>query len=179
MKHPSRFRGLLGALLLLQAANAPPAGAADLSPAVFPGEARAAAARLAEARKHVAEKKWPEAITELQAVLDSMGDDLVPLTPRHSIQARWLCHLQLADLPPEGLRLYRGRADPQARRWLEQGVRSHDVSLLRRVVDEAFASRPAEKALDLLGDWAFERGSFEEAEAWWAMLAPLSGDGHA
>ncbi|HZY89175.1 MAG TPA: PQQ-binding-like beta-propeller repeat protein, partial [Gemmataceae bacterium] len=47
--------------------------------------------------------------------------------------------------------------------------------LLRKVVDEAFCSRSGEKALDLLGDLAFERGRFDEAEGWWRSLAPLDG----
>jgi outer membrane protein assembly factor BamB/tetratricopeptide (TPR) repeat protein len=160
---------LLGVLVLLPVK----AFAADLPPVVLPGESRSAASRLAEADKRIVEKKWPEAIAELQAVLDAAGNDLVPLTPQHCVQARRLCHVRLAALPPAALRLYRDRVEPQARKWLEQGTATRDVRLLRRVVDEAFCSRAAEKALDLLGDLAFERGRFEEAEAWWRLLAPL------
>src|SRR5438093_1486788 len=43
------------------------------------------------------------------------------------------------------------------------------------VADEAFCSRPAERALDLLGDLAFERGDFDEAESWWRLLVPPAG----
>src|SRR5262249_55702218 len=56
-------------------------------------------------------------------------------------------------------------------RWLEQGINKRDERLLQRVVDEAFASTAGARALDLLGDLAFERGQFAEARTWWEMLA--------
>jgi outer membrane protein assembly factor BamB len=172
-------RASLAALLLAAALPARAARGADdgRPPAVLPGESRPTAGRLAEARKRVAQKQWAEAVDELQAVLDAAGDDLVPVDERRSVQARRLCHAYLAALPPEGLRLYRARVDARARKWLEQGEAARDARLLRKVADEAFCSRPAERALDLLGDLAFERGRFEEAGAWWALLAPLGPPG--
>src|SRR5699024_2864958 len=65
------------------------------------------------------------------------------------------------------------RVEPQARKWLEEATATRDPALLRKVVDEAFCSRSGEKALDLLGDLAFERGRFAEAEGWWRTLSPL------
>ena len=50
--------------------------------------------------------------------------------------------------------------------------------MLRRIVDEAFCSQAAGRALDLLGDQAFEMGDFVAAERWWRMLArPASESG--
>jgi outer membrane protein assembly factor BamB len=88
------------------------------------------------------------------------------------VQLRRLCHLRIAALPAEALRHYRGRVDGQARRWFEQGAARHDRAALRRVVDEAGASSFAERAIDLLGDLAFEKGNFAEARGWWRWLAP-------
>ncbi len=105
-------------------------------------------------------------------IQEEFGDDLVPLDNDHSISARRLCQLRLAALPPEALRLYRDRVESQARKWFEQGKAERDPRLLRRLVDETFASRHTDRALDLLGDLAFERGRLEEAETWWNMLAP-------
>jgi outer membrane protein assembly factor BamB len=93
-----------------------------------------------------------------------------PVLTDRSVRARWLVHAEIAALPPEARRLYRNRIDRQAEQWLEQGAANLDVRLLRKVVEEAFCSTAAEKALDLLGDLAFERGRFEEARVWWAML---------
>lgn len=167
-------RGLRGWLAVLAVTVLSPGPLrAEVSGVVLSGEAKATATRLAAAQKLLDEKKWPEAVAELQAILDTGGDALVPLSDTHSVAARRLCHARLAGLPPEALRLYRDRVEPQARRWLEEAATTRDPALLRKVVDEAFCSRSGEKALDLLGDLAFERGHFEEAEGWWRVLSPL------
>ena len=140
--------------------------------AVLPGESRTTATRLAEVRKKIDDKKYVEAIDALQAILESAGNDLVPLTPQRCVQARRLCHRELAKLPPEALLEYRARVEPQAKKWLDEAKSTRDRRLLRRVVDEAFCSRAGETAVDLLGDLAFERGCFDEAVAWWSLLAP-------
>jgi outer membrane protein assembly factor BamB len=136
----------------------------------LPGEVASTARRLAAADKLAAQKHWPDAIEEYHRILTEAGDDLVPLTPRHLLQARWLCHLRLAALPAEHLQAYRKRIDQQARKWFEQGAAARDERLLRRVVDEAFCSRHGDRALDLLGDLAFERGRFDEAERCWRRI---------
>jgi outer membrane protein assembly factor BamB len=143
-------------------------------PAVLAGESRELADRLAEAGRRLGAKNWPGAVDALQAVIQAGGNELAPVSPRRGVQARRRAHLLLAA-HADALKLYRGRVDPQARKWLERGVAARDVRLLRKVVDEAFCSRPAEQALDLLGDLAFERGHFDEADAWWRLLAPPEG----
>ena len=70
---------------------------------ILSGENRATALRLAQARKRFDERAWPESIEELQAILNTAGNDLVSLTPTHSVQARRLCQLQLASLPPDAV----------------------------------------------------------------------------
>ncbi|MCI0462681.1 MAG: PQQ-binding-like beta-propeller repeat protein, partial [Gemmataceae bacterium] len=149
-----------------------PAPANEALPRVgLPGEEPRTARRLAGADKRAAQQQWAEAIDEYQRILSEAGDDLVPLDPRHSLQARQLCHLRLAALPPAALRLYRARVDAQAKKWLDQGTAQRDSAVLRRLVEEAFCSRFTDQALDLLGDLAFERGDFEEANHWWRLLA--------
>ena len=160
---------ILGAVLLV-GTLVPAAWAADA--AVLPGESRTTAARLVEVAKKIDDKQYAEAIDAVQAILESAGNDLVPVTPLHCIQARHLCHRELSKLPPEALREYRSRVEPQAKKWLDEALPTRDVRLLRRVADEAFCSRSGETAIDLLGDLAFERGRFDEATAWWRLLAP-------
>jgi outer membrane protein assembly factor BamB/tetratricopeptide (TPR) repeat protein len=168
----SRFTGSFLCAIMLSVCAVP---ASAESPVVgLPGESRATALRLDEARKQLADSRWPEALEEFQTTLDSSGNDLVAVDAGRSVQARWLVHAAIAALPVEARRIYRGRVDRQAARWLEQGVAAHDTRLLRKVVDDAFCSTAGEKALDLLGDLAFERGQFDEALAWWRLLVPFA-----
>jgi outer membrane protein assembly factor BamB len=171
-------RGGLRRLLVVLFLLTPTVRAADERPAALvPGESRGTASRIAEADRRFAAKKWAEGLDELQAVLDTAGDDLAPIDATHSVRARRLVHIRIAALPANELQRYRDRVDVQARRWLEQGFATRDAALLRKIVDEAFCSRPAEQALELLGDLAFERGQFSEAEGWWQLLAPLADSG--
>ncbi len=160
-------------LLLVGLTLAGATHADEPSAVVLSGESKATALRLADARKRLDEQKWSEAIEALQAILNTAGNDLVALTPTHSVQARHLCQIHLASLPPEALRLYRQRYETPARKKLEPAEAGQDRQQLRKVVDEAFVTRTAEKAIDRLGDLAFERGRFDEAEEWWRLLSPL------
>jgi outer membrane protein assembly factor BamB len=145
---------------------------------VLSGESRAVTGKIADIRQRLTAKKWDAAAALLQSVIETAGDELALVGPDRAVGARVVCHRLLADLPPEVrtevLHLYRARAEAQARKWLEQGLADRDVRLLRRVVDEAFCTRAAEGALDVLGDLAFERGRFDEAEHWWRALTPLT-----
>jgi outer membrane protein assembly factor BamB/tetratricopeptide (TPR) repeat protein len=154
--------------------SAPLARADDRSTVAVPGETKATASRLAEADRLFVAKKWSEGLDELQAVLDTAGDDLVPVDATQSVRARRLVHERIARLPPEGLQQYRKRADVRARRLLDQGATTRDAATLRKVAEEWFCSRPGERALELLGDLAFERGRFAEAETWWQLLVPAA-----
>jgi outer membrane protein assembly factor BamB len=135
------------------------------------GEAQRTARRLAVADRLVSQGRWNEAIDEYGRIVDETGDDLVPVDAYLSMAARRLCQVRMAALPADALKLYRARVDSQAKQWLDAGIASRDVSILSRLVREAFASSHTDRALDLLGDLAFERGSFDEAERYWRMLA--------
>jgi outer membrane protein assembly factor BamB len=137
---------------------------------VLPGESPSVAQRIESARKLARDGQLAEAVDEYQRLIEEAGDKMAPLSQQHFVQARWLCQLDLAALPPEGLRLYRNRVDGRAKSWFEQGAADRDAALLRRLVDEAFCSRYGDRALDLLGDLAFERGRFCEAEGWWRRI---------
>jgi outer membrane protein assembly factor BamB len=163
-------RRLFAVLLLLFAA---PVRGEDKQAVALSGESRAASLRLAEARKRLDDHKWSEAIEELQTILNSAGNDVVSIGPNHNVRAGRLCQIQLASLPAEALRLYRQRYENQAQKKLQQAQADRDIFQLRKIVEDAFCTRAAEKAVDLLGDLAFERGRFEEAEEWWRLLAPL------
>jgi outer membrane protein assembly factor BamB/tetratricopeptide (TPR) repeat protein len=142
-----------------------------LSRTAFPGESMPTARRLETADKLVADGQAQTALDDYQRILEEAADDLVPVNARYSLPARTLCHLRLAALPADVLRTYRERVDGQVKKWWDQARATRDLRLLRRIVDEAFCSRYGDQALDFLGDRAFERGQFDEADYWWRHIA--------
>jgi outer membrane protein assembly factor BamB len=150
-----------------------PAGDGDLNRVNILGESEGMGRRLAELDKLIAQGDWAEVVSEYQRELEGGGDDLIPLGRGHSISARRLCHIGLALLPPPALDLYRQRVDHRAEKWWRLAVDSHDAQFLWRIVDETFCSRYSDRALDMLGDMAFERGDLEEAAHWWRMISPF------
>src|SRR6516164_4049639 len=161
-------------VLILVAVVARPELVAQAPPSQvsLPGENSSTARRLATIDRLLADEKWSDAVDEIVRVLHDAGDDLVPINANHAVQARRLCHSRLASLPLNALNLYRKREDNQAKKWWEQAQSTLDLALLRKIVDESFCSSFADRALDLLGDLAFERGDFAEAEYWWRLLIP-------
>jgi len=170
-RRPVRFVNLLCAGLVALLPMAPAEETRWVTTVTGERDGAATAGRLQAARDLEAKKDWEAVVEEYASMLANSGDELVPLSDRHFVQARLICQRRLALLPPEALTLYRKRADGPAKKWLETGTAERDPRLLRRVVTEAFCSRPAEPALDLLGELAFELGRPEEAERWWSMLA--------
>lgn len=177
-RRPPRARGRRMLFLPLLALLFPAAACGDEpSSIVLNGESKAAASRMEEARKRIGQRQWSEAIEALQAIVNGASEDLIPLASGHSIRAARLGQLQLASLPPEALRLYRQRYEAQAGKKLERALADSDAQLLRAIAEESFVTRAAEKAIDRLGDLAFERGRFVEAEEWWRLLAPFPSGG--
>src|SRR5207248_10536364 len=69
-----RWGGARAALAVLLVLGPAADAAGDARPAAgLPGESRAAAARLADARRLLGRKQWTEAVTELQNGLDAAG----------------------------------------------------------------------------------------------------------
>ena len=88
--------GLDDAMTGFRCAACPPAlgsplpclAAEELAHVVVLGESRPVASRLEEARKRVAEKKWPEAVALLQSVIESSPNDLVSVGKDRAVAAR-------------------------------------------------------------------------------------------
>jgi outer membrane protein assembly factor BamB len=168
-------------------AQLPPAEERRLAGVILSGEIRDTLGRLNAADRLIARKAWAAGVDEYLRLIEEGGDDLVPeesaeeriASTRRSVQLRRLCHLRIAALPPEALRHYRGRVDGQARRLFERGAAAHDLTMLRRLVDQFAGSRFARRALELLGDLAFEKGRFAQALGWWGVVTPLPSEGPA
>lgn len=125
-------------------------------------------------------EKWEQLLDDYEQLLNEGGEALVPLQPTDpqvafappSIHVRRLCHMRIAALPPSILQEYRRRVDARAQKLFQEGLEDRVAQPLRRLVDEHFCSSFGDRALDLLGDLAFEKGDFEEALSWWRVLAP-------
>jgi outer membrane protein assembly factor BamB len=133
------------------------------------GESPRTARLIAEADRLAAERHWPQAVNEYLNLLRESAGDLMRVSPNHLLAARKICELRLASLPPEALAIYRQAVEGKAEKLLAQGM--FEEPTLSRVVEEAFCTKAAARALDRLGDLAFERGEFDEPRQWWSMLA--------
>jgi len=160
---------------LSAAAPRPENRAFDLSGNVeVEGLSATAAADLQRARICLAEGQWDEGIEILRRLSDQGAESLAPIGPRRFVSLREFCQVQLAALPAEALALYRRRVDDQAGRWYAEGIREGNAALLKRVVDEAFASSWGDKALDRLAQEALERGDTAAARWCWQRIVPPS-----
>jgi outer membrane protein assembly factor BamB len=173
--------GGLALLLLAVAARAQrPEDGRSGSP-FHPDDSITAEALLRNAARQVAQSQWAEAIDLYERAVAQHGDALarVPRAEGGSTQATLYVNVRafvqstLSRLPAEGLAAYRRRADAPAADLLQRGLRG-DLSALRRVVDEYFATASGDEALDLLGDAAFRDGRYRLALSYYRGIVPAA-----
>jgi cellulose synthase operon protein C len=174
--------GILG-MLLFAGAAARAQGVGRNGARFVPDSSEEAERKLRNAATHVRDHQWSEAIEIYQRVIDQYGDKVVKRPkdePGGDVSGdfplyesgRRFCHQCIAQLPPEARELYRNRTDGLAERWFHEGARRRDISLLRRVIDQAYCSSWGDEALELAGDLAFQDGRFEEALALYGQIVP-------
>jgi hypothetical protein len=165
---------ILCQLARAQLIQLPPAGAQfDLADGVELDRAEGAApAQLERVKAFLADRKWDEAVDTLCQLMENSEGKLLGVTENRFVGLREYCQMQLASLPPEALKLYRSRVDPQARKWYENGVANHDPRLLRKVIEQAFAGSWGDQALLALGDMTFESGDYPAARWYWERIIP-------
>ncbi len=127
-------------------------------------------AHLERVKALVANQQWDEAVETLRQLMEDPSGKVIAVTERRYMRLRDYCHLQIAALPEEALRLYRGRVDPQAGKWLDEGVKTHNAELLERVVDQYFCATAGDKALFVLGEMALEAGDYGAARGYWEKI---------
>ncbi len=144
---------------------------------MFPGENPGRIDQLAALDRLIEKKRWPEAVDECIRLLTDGADDVVRINERQTISLRHACHRRIAAFPREALARYRNRVDDLARALREEARNDRDLAPLGRLVDEFFCSSYGDRALDMLGNRAFDRGEFDEAVCWWNHLAVPLEDG--
>jgi hypothetical protein len=161
-----------------QWAGSVPSGQFELAEAVQVDQAdNAVLAQLERVKTLLADRQWDEAIEILRQTMETSEGKLVAVGPRRYVGVRDWCQLRLASLPPEALKLYRGRVDPVAQKWYERGIARHDRQLLQNIVDQAFVSSYGDDALLALGEMAFESGDYAAARWDWEQIVPAGKKG--
>lgn len=128
--------------------------------------------RLQQVETLLKSEAWGEAIDVLSDLSSQPTAELVSLPGDLLVPLRTYCQMRLAQLPPEGLAIYRQRVDDVAKGWLEEGVGARDEESLKRVVDELFCSSSGDEALLALGELALERGDSGAARGFWESISP-------
>src|SRR5262245_5698620 len=136
----------------------------------------ATAARIADGVEKAQAGKLLDAIEQFQRVLDTAGDELVPVDRSQFVPARWVVHGLIARLPADGVKLYRQRVDGQAAKRLVEARTTRDEAGLNRLLADMFSAKATEEAILELARRAFERGDFDDAERFWRMLLPAPVD---
>ncbi|HEY3393465.1 MAG TPA: PQQ-binding-like beta-propeller repeat protein [Lacipirellulaceae bacterium] len=145
----------------------------QLSPARVNTISGSIATRLEQARALSKDRNWDDAIDILRELAAERSDGIVELGDGRYVSLRTACHMELANLPAEGLSAYRRRVDVLADRLYREGRVRRNVRLLRRVADEFFCSSWGDDALLVLGELALERGDYAAARRTWEQMSPL------
>lgn len=122
---------------------------------------------------YLADGKWSEAVDSIRQVMEDSGDKLLPVSSNRYVPTRTICHLKLADFPPEALAVYRDLVDPIAGQWFRKWQNDRDLAALERIVSEAFNSSWGDDALAALGEASFEAGHYAQARAYWQRILPF------
>ncbi|HVV99739.1 MAG TPA: PQQ-binding-like beta-propeller repeat protein [Planctomycetaceae bacterium] len=132
----------------------------------------AAVRKVAAAEEHIEAQQWSEAIDILRQVSEAHGDHLMPAGSRRFLSARTYCQILLAAMPAAGRKVFREQVDPLMKKYFESGRNARDEDLLKRVVQQGFASSYGDDALLLLGDLSWERGDWSLARGYWEKILP-------
>jgi outer membrane protein assembly factor BamB len=145
----------------------------ELSDSVHLDEADSATkTHLEQVRAFLTNQQYDEAIETLRSVMEDDTGKVIAVSPRRYISVRDYCQLQIAELPPAALAIYRNRVDPQAEKWYRQGLADHDPHPLLDVVSQLFCSSWGDDALYALGELALERGNYGGARGYWEQILP-------
>ncbi|HEY3969741.1 MAG TPA: PQQ-binding-like beta-propeller repeat protein [Planctomycetaceae bacterium] len=179
VKSATILPALFAFAMFVAPAQAQPDFTVSPAPSVLLDTDPAASKMLGAARDFLAARQWADAIDLLRQTAEQHGERLVAIEPGRYVNVQMSADILLSSLPAEGLKLYRAKVDPQARRWFETAKKDRDAEGLERVVRKAFLSSYGDDALLLLGDLAWEQGSLARARSYWEKLIPLTAPSEA
>jgi outer membrane protein assembly factor BamB/tetratricopeptide (TPR) repeat protein len=122
------------------------------------------------------ERKAVETYLKIEEFLWEKGEKdptthyFLPLGEGRFISAEVMLEKRLGALSPEALKSYRTTRDPKAKVLFDAASVDRNIAGLRRLVRRYGYTSYGERALMLLGDLHFERGSFWPAALCWSRL---------
>ena len=154
---------------------------------VYPDDSDAAETQLRAAAANVGDRQWSEAADLYRDILKSYGTKSIRMADKDRQEMpfieetrRWvnlrehvLC--LLAQWPKEGRDAYRQKADVQAATLWNQATAvdsepNQAAADLKRLAFDFYLSSYGDKAMERLGDIAFQNGEFREAASWYERL---------
>ncbi|VAX39660.1 hypothetical protein MNBD_PLANCTO02-2543, partial [hydrothermal vent metagenome] len=129
--------------------------------------------KLRNVASYLKEKEWEPAFKIMQQVSQEQGDSLIRIRSQHYIPVLEYCQRMIAGLPQEGLTYYRKQVDAHTKTWYQNARKNKDIRLLHKILKQSYASSISDKALLLLGEYAWERDEPAIARYYWEQLIPL------
>jgi outer membrane protein assembly factor BamB len=143
--------------------------------------------RFEKAENHIAGRRWSDAISELQVLIEEHEGDVLAgrRVDRHGESSQFLLHpgaaasarARLMSLPEEARSLYAARYGAPAQDALERARARLDRGALVEVARRWPATPAAPQAWWALGDLELELGNLAAAREAWRRAAELTGDG--
>ena len=125
--------------------------------------------------KHLADRRWRQAIEICQKCIARPAQGVVKLRDGIYGSVRALCESKLEAAPPAARTLYRRLYDAEAGALYARAVRERDVEAARRLVSEFRLTSHGADGMDLLATLLFERGDLAEAADRWARWMDAAG----
>jgi outer membrane protein assembly factor BamB len=118
--------------------------------------------------------QYPEAVELLLKLAETRSEKFLELSPGRYVPPRSFAEVMAANLPPEGLRLYRAQVDPLAQRILDRKTdqEAETRELWLRILHQGAAGSLADEAVNRLAQLAWERGEIASARSLWESLIP-------
>src|SRR5262249_41715644 len=115
---------------------------------------------------------YGDAVDLLRQISEQHGERVVAIETDRYVNVQTYVDILLSSMPPEGLKLYRERVDPQARRWFDTAKRARDAAGLERGTRRGLMSSSGDDAVMLLGELAWEQGALARARSYWEKIVP-------
>jgi hypothetical protein len=131
---------------------------------------------IADFKRYCRKSAWEKSFRELKTLFDADVKKMIRSDGGFCVPARQLVWSELLSLPAEGREAFRLFHDANAKDLIERAEQAvttgdgEELALLRQAFSQYFISQHGDEAADRLGDAAFERGDFLDADRYWRLI---------